>query len=63
MGSYNSDDHIAEYHIHTNITICNIAEPQQTYRDGTVSNSLLGGRGGLKHALLDPKVGGKTFRN
>ena len=44
MGSCNSGDHIAEDHIHTDIT-CNIEEPQQKYRLGTVSNGLLGGGG------------------
>ena len=33
-------------HIHKDIT-CNIEEPQQKYRLGTVSNRLLGGGGGL----------------
>ena len=48
MGNCNSGDHIAVDHIHTDITICNIEEPQQKYRLGTVSNRLLeGGGGGL----------------
>ena len=34
MGTYHSADHIAEDHIHTDIT-CNIEEPQQKYRLGT----------------------------
>ena len=42
MGNIYSIDHIAEDHIHTDIT-CNIEEPQQKYRLGTVSNRLLGG--------------------
>ena len=41
-----SIDHIAEDHIHTDIT-CNIEEPQQKYRLGTCSNRLLVGGGGL----------------
>ena len=48
--------HNAEDHIHTGITTCIIEEPQQNYRLGTVSNSLLrgqGGGGGLKLVLLD----------
>ena len=50
MGKFYSADHIAEDHIHTDIT-CNIEEPLQKYRLGTVSNRLLGGvgaGGGLK---------------
>ena len=39
-----SGDHNAEDHIHTDITACNIEEPQQTYRLG--HNRLLGGSGG-----------------
>ena len=42
MGSCYSGDHIAGDHIHTGITTCNIEEPQQKYRLGTVSNRLLG---------------------
>ena len=53
MGNCYSGDHIAEDHIHTDIT-CYIEEPQQKYRLGTVSNELLGGGGGLKLALLGP---------
>ena len=54
MGNCYSTDHIAEDHIHTDITF-NIEEPQQKYRLGTLSNRLLGaGGGGLKHVLLDP---------
>ena len=36
----------AEDHIHTDITTCNIEEPQQKYCLGMVRNSLLGGGGG-----------------
>ena len=52
MGSCNSGDHIAEDHIHMDITICNVEKPQQKYPlgtevpPGTVSNRLLGGGGG-----------------
>ena len=42
MGNCYSIDHIAVDHIHTDIT-CNIEEPQQKYRLGTVSNKLLRG--------------------
>ena len=38
MGSCFSSDHIAEDHIHMDITTCNIEEPQQKYRLGTISN-------------------------
>ena len=49
MGNCYPADDIAEDHIHTDIT-CNIEEPQQKYRIGTVSKRLLGGGGGgLKH--------------
>ena len=41
MGTCYSADHIAEYHIHTDIT-CNIEKPQQKYRLRTASNRLLG---------------------
>ena len=41
MGSCNSGDQIAEVHTYTDITTCNIEEPQQKYRLGTVSNRLL----------------------
>ena len=40
MGNCYSIDHIAKDHIHTDI-ICNIEEPHQQYRLGTVSNRLL----------------------
>ena len=40
MGNCYSIDHIAGDHIPTDIT-CNIEEPQQKYRLGTVSNRLL----------------------
>ena len=60
MGNCYSADHIDEDHIHTDIHVtCNIEEPQQKYRLGTVSNKLLGGGGGgggLKHVLLDPNL-------
>ena len=36
------DDHIAEDHIHTDITTCINEDPQQKYRLGTVSNTILG---------------------
>ena len=52
MGNCYSIVHIAEDHIHTDIT-CNTEEPQQKYRLGTVSNSLLGV---LKQVLLDPNI-------
>ena len=42
MDNCYSVDHIAADHIHTDIT-CNIKEPQNKYRLGTVSNRLLGG--------------------
>ena len=42
MGNCYSADHFAEDHIHTDIT-CNIEEPKQEYRLGTVSNRLLVG--------------------
>ena len=45
MGSCYSGDHIAEDHIHMDITTFNIKEPQQMYRIGTVSNRLLSGGG------------------
>ena len=41
MGNYNLTNHIAEDHIHTDKT-CNIEEPQQKYRLGTVGNRLPG---------------------
>ena len=42
MGIGYSIDNIAKNHLHTDIT-CNIEEPQQKYRLGTVSKRLLGG--------------------
>ena len=36
------DDHIVEDHIHTDITTCLNGDPQQKYRLGTVSNTILG---------------------
>ena len=53
MGNCYSTDHIAEDHLHTDIT-CNIEDPQQKNRLGTVSNGFLGGGGGggvNKHVL------------
>ena len=41
MGNCYSADHIAGDHIHTDIT-CNMEEPQQKFRLGTVSNRLIG---------------------
>ena len=41
MGSRYSGYNIAEDHIYTDITTCNIEEPQQKYRLETVSNRLL----------------------
>ena len=52
-GSCYSGDHTAEDHIHTDITTCNIEEPQQKNPIGTVSNRSVGA-GGLKHVLLNP---------
>ena len=49
IGSCCSGDLIAEIHIHTDITIYNIEEPQQKYHLGTASNRFfffLGGGGG-----------------
>ena len=40
MGSCNSCGHIAEDYIHINITTCNIEEPKQKYRLGTVQDKL-----------------------
>ena len=40
MGSFYSCDHIARDHFHTDITACNIEEPQQKNRLETVSNGL-----------------------
>ena len=45
MGSCYLGDHIAGDHIDTDITICNIEEPQQKYRHRTASNRLMGGGG------------------
>ena len=53
MGNSYSADHIAKDHIHTYIT-CNIEEPLQKYRLGTVSYRFEGGGaggGGLIHVL------------
>ena len=51
MGSSYSGDRIAGYHIHTDITTCNIEEPRQKYRIGPISNRLPGweGVGVLRH--------------
>ena len=46
MGGCYSDDHIAKDQIQTDIAICDIEEPQQKYRLGTVSNRLHWGGGG-----------------
>ena len=45
MGACYSTDHIAEDHIHIDIT-CNIDESQQKYRIRTISKRLLAGGGG-----------------
>ena len=42
MSNRYSADHIAEDHIYTDVP-CNIEEPQQKYRFGSVSNRLLEG--------------------
>ena len=50
-----SGDNIAENHLHTDITTCNIEEPQQKYRlersvvDYWGGRGGVGGGGGLKH--------------
>ena len=54
MDSCHSGDHIAKDHIHTYITTCNIEEPQQKYRLGTVRDRKIGGSGGLILVFLDP---------
>ena len=46
MGNSYSADNIADDHIHTDMT-CNIEEPKQKYRLGTVSYRLLGWGEGL----------------
>ena len=56
MGSCFSSDHIAEDHIHTDITTCNIEEPQQKYRIGTVSNKLQGGLNMFFSAQTSPSA-------
>ena len=38
MDSCYLGDHIAEGYIHTDLTACNMEEPQQNYRLETVSN-------------------------
>ena len=45
MGSCHSIDHIAEDHVHTDVT-CNIEESQQKYHLGTASNRFFFGGGG-----------------
>ena len=53
MGSYNSGDHIASDHIHTDIVTSNIKEPQQKYHIGTIGSRLgVGVGGGAKLVLL-----------
>ena len=47
MGYCYSIDHIAEDHIHTDIT-CNIEEPQQKYRVGVMLPKA------IKHGLQGP---------
>ena len=37
MGSSNSGDHIAEDHIHTDLTSCNMEEPQHKYCPGNLT--------------------------
>ena len=51
MSNCYSGDNIAGDHIHTGITTCNIEEPQQRYRLGTVSNRSLEGWGGGAESL------------
>ena len=50
IGQLHTRDHITEGHMHTDITTCNIEQPQQKCRLRTVSNRLQGegGGGGLK---------------
>ena len=47
MGGCNSSDHIAEDHIHTEITSCNIEEPQQNLDRSEIDTW-------WKHVFLDP---------
>ena len=51
MGSCNSDDHIAEDHIHIDKTTWNTEETQQMYRLGRVRNRLQGIGGWVGGAL------------
>ena len=53
MDNRYSADHVADDHIHTDIT-CNIEEPNKRTDFGTVSYRLP--RGGLKHVLMDPNL-------
>ena len=48
MGSWFSGDHIAGDRMHTDITTCNVEEPQ---RRATLERSVIDE---LKHVLLDP---------
>ena len=41
MGNWYSGDHIAGDHIHMDIALCNMKEPQKKSRIGTVSNRVL----------------------
>ena len=54
MGNCYTADHMAEDHIHTDITY-NIEEPQQKYRLGTVNIRLLGG-GGFTFVDFTPNI-------
>ena len=42
MGSCYSGDHIAEDHIHKDISTCNTEEPQRKYSLGMICRRLLG---------------------
>ena len=55
MGNYYSAVHIADDHIHADITY-NIEEPQQKYRLGTVSNRLLGAKTSFTGSKPHPTV-------
>ena len=52
-GQFFSSDHIADDHIQTDVTTCNVDEPGQVYGLGTFGNRLLGAEG-LKHIFLAP---------
>ena len=56
MDNCYSGDHKAESPLHMDITKCNIEEPQQKLRIGTVSNFLMGLGWGLKYVLLNPNA-------